>query len=138
MPAVSIPSVTRDFVTESVSMAESVNGGGGPNQPPKEMSMEVRLLLAFLLMGAVMFLTPTSSKPCARRPSKRWRSPRRAQWAPRSSRPGGRSASAGGQEGESRAAGQEGLLQGRPIRSHHPTNDRAGFNRRYRPVHGRL
>ena len=30
------------------------------NQPPapKEMSMEVRLLLAFLLMGAVMFLTP--------------------------------------------------------------------------------
>ena len=39
-------------------MAESVNGGGDPNQPPKEMSMEVRLLLAFLLMGAVMFLTP--------------------------------------------------------------------------------
>jgi YidC/Oxa1 family membrane protein insertase len=27
-------------------------------QPPKEMSMETRLLLAFLLMGAVMFLTP--------------------------------------------------------------------------------
>ena len=27
-------------------------------QPPKEMSMEIRLLLAFLLMGAVMFLTP--------------------------------------------------------------------------------
>ncbi|MGA2272129.1 MAG: membrane protein insertase YidC [Bryobacteraceae bacterium] len=34
-------------------MAESGNGGS-----PKEMSMEVRLLLAFLLMGAVMFLTP--------------------------------------------------------------------------------
>jgi YidC/Oxa1 family membrane protein insertase len=40
-------------------MAESVNGGNKtPAQPPKEMSMEVRLLLAFLLMGAVMFLTP--------------------------------------------------------------------------------
>ena len=40
-------------------MAEPVNGGSNtPAQPPKEMSMEVRLLLAFLLMGAVMFLTP--------------------------------------------------------------------------------
>ena len=40
-------------------MAESVNGGSNtPAQPPKEMSMEVRLLIAFLLMGAVMFLTP--------------------------------------------------------------------------------
>jgi len=40
-------------------MAESVNGGSKtPAQPPKEMSMEVRLLIAFLLMGIVMFLTP--------------------------------------------------------------------------------
>jgi YidC/Oxa1 family membrane protein insertase len=40
-------------------MAESVNGGSKtPAQPPKEMSMEVRLLVAFLLMGLVMFLTP--------------------------------------------------------------------------------
>src|ERR1700730_1441782 len=38
-------------------MADSVSGGSS-NQPPKEMSMEVRLLIAFLLMGAVMFLTP--------------------------------------------------------------------------------
>jgi len=38
-------------------MAETVNSGGG-GQPPKEMSMEIRLLLAFLLMGAVMFLSP--------------------------------------------------------------------------------
>jgi YidC/Oxa1 family membrane protein insertase len=40
-------------------MADIGNGGtksGG--QGPKEMSMETRLLLAFLLMGAVMFLTP--------------------------------------------------------------------------------
>ena len=29
-----------------------------PESPPKEMSMEVRLLLAFLLMGVVMFVTP--------------------------------------------------------------------------------
>jgi YidC/Oxa1 family membrane protein insertase len=34
-------------------MAEPDSGGS-----PKEMSMEVRLLLAFLLMGVVMFLTP--------------------------------------------------------------------------------
>jgi YidC/Oxa1 family membrane protein insertase len=40
-------------------MAESSNGGkNNPAQPPKEMSMEIRLLLAFILMGAVMFLTP--------------------------------------------------------------------------------
>ena len=38
-------------------MAESENRGAS-GQPPKEMSMEIRLLLAFLLMGAVMFLTP--------------------------------------------------------------------------------
>jgi YidC/Oxa1 family membrane protein insertase len=49
-------------------MAESVNGGD-PNQAPKEMSMEVRLLLAFLLMGAVMFLTPYLFKTAAPPPS---------------------------------------------------------------------
>jgi YidC/Oxa1 family membrane protein insertase len=38
-------------------MAESENRGA-PGKTPKEMSMEIRLLLAFLLMGAVMFLTP--------------------------------------------------------------------------------
>src|SRR5215831_15428424 len=37
-------------------MADSVSGGA--NKSPKEMSMEVRLLLAFLLMGVVMFVTP--------------------------------------------------------------------------------
>ena len=37
-------------------MPEPVNGGSSL-KPPKEMSMEVRLLLAFLLMGAVMFLS---------------------------------------------------------------------------------
>src|SRR5437764_11390145 len=37
-------------------MAEPVNGGSS-NKPPKEMSMEVRLLLAFILMGAVMFVS---------------------------------------------------------------------------------
>ncbi len=39
-------------------MADPVNGGNSSGQPPKELSMEVRLLLAFLLMGAVMFVTP--------------------------------------------------------------------------------
>jgi YidC/Oxa1 family membrane protein insertase len=38
-------------------MPESVNGGNNP-APKKELSMETRLLLAFLLMGAVMFVTP--------------------------------------------------------------------------------
>src|SRR2546426_12193262 len=46
-------------------MPESVNGGNNsPAQPPKkEMSMEMRLLLAFLLMGAVMFVTQLWFKP---------------------------------------------------------------------------
>src|SRR5439155_16574691 len=44
-------------------MAESVNGGNSQEQPPKEMSMEVRLLLAFLLMGAVMFVWQLIYKP---------------------------------------------------------------------------
>ncbi|HLK69908.1 MAG TPA: membrane protein insertase YidC [Bryobacteraceae bacterium] len=40
-------------------MAEPANGGDGKSQgqPPKELSMEVRLLLAFLLMGVVMLAT---------------------------------------------------------------------------------
>src|SRR3974390_2539274 len=53
-------------------MAESVNGGSKtPAQPPKEMSMEVRLLLAFLLMGAVMFLTPYFFKSQVPPPAKK-------------------------------------------------------------------
>ncbi len=39
-------------------MSETVNSGGSPKSPLKDMSMELRLLLAFLLMGAVMFVTP--------------------------------------------------------------------------------
>jgi YidC/Oxa1 family membrane protein insertase len=40
-------------------MAESTgNGNKGLGQPPEQMSTETRLLLAFLLMGAIMFLTP--------------------------------------------------------------------------------
>jgi YidC/Oxa1 family membrane protein insertase len=52
-------------------MAEPVNRGSGPEQPPQEMSMEVRLLLAFLLMGAVMFLTPYFFKTAAPPPVKK-------------------------------------------------------------------
>jgi YidC/Oxa1 family membrane protein insertase len=53
-------------------MAEPVNGGGNnPVLPPKEMSMEMRLLLAFLLMGAVMFvfqyLFPQAPPPDAKK-----------------------------------------------------------------------
>ena len=39
-------------------MADPVNDNSNPASKPKEMSMEVRLLLAFLLMGVVMFVTP--------------------------------------------------------------------------------
>src|ERR1700733_10544096 len=38
-------------------MAES-SGNKGLGQAPEQMSTETRLLLAFLLMGAIMFLTP--------------------------------------------------------------------------------
>ena len=48
-------------------MAETGNGG-------KEMSMETRLLLAFLLMGAVMFLTPYFF-PSASTPAKKSTAP---------------------------------------------------------------
>src|ERR1022692_2222688 len=48
-------------------MAETGNGG-------KEMSMETRLLLAFLLMGAVMFLTPYFF-PSATPPAKKGTAP---------------------------------------------------------------
>ena len=45
-------------------MAESVNGGSKtPAQPPKEMSMEVRLLIAFLLMGLVMYVWSNYFQP---------------------------------------------------------------------------
>jgi YidC/Oxa1 family membrane protein insertase len=49
-------------------MPEPVNAGGSSQPPAKEMSMELRLLFAFLLMGAVMFVTPylfKSSNPPA-------------------------------------------------------------------------
>ncbi|HWB86173.1 MAG TPA: membrane protein insertase YidC [Bryobacteraceae bacterium] len=53
-------------------MAETVNGGNNQPQAPKEMSMEIRLLLAFLLMGVVMFVTPYffKSPPAAQKGEK--------------------------------------------------------------------
>ena len=50
-------------------MAEPVKAAETPTQPPKEMSMELRLLLAFLLMGAVMFLTPYLYQDAGRPPA---------------------------------------------------------------------
>src|SRR6185295_1453633 len=50
-------------------MSEPDNGGSSV-KPPKEMSMEVRLLLAFLLMGAVMFLSQFLFKNQAPPPQK--------------------------------------------------------------------
>ncbi|MBZ5575213.1 MAG: membrane protein insertase YidC [Acidobacteriia bacterium] len=53
-------------------MSQSVNGGNkDAAETPKEMSMEVRLLLAFLLMGAVMFLTPYFYKSPPPAPTKK-------------------------------------------------------------------
>ncbi|HXB72728.1 MAG TPA: membrane protein insertase YidC [Candidatus Acidoferrales bacterium] len=54
-------------------MAEPVNGGSNNQaQPPKqEMSMEMRLLLAFILMGAVMFVWQFLYKPEAPPPVKK-------------------------------------------------------------------
>jgi YidC/Oxa1 family membrane protein insertase len=66
-------------------MAETVNSGGNsPVQPPKEMSMEMRLLLAFLLMGAVMFLTPYffKSPPAAGKKAETAKTAPAAQTAP--------------------------------------------------------
>lgn len=53
-------------------MADPSNGGtNNPAQPPKEMSMEIRLLIAFLLMGVVMFLTPYFFKSQTPPPAKK-------------------------------------------------------------------
>ena len=85
-------------------MAESVNGGSNtPAQPPKEMSMEVRLLLAFLLMGAVMFVTPYFFK--SRRPASPARS-RRRQTAAQGRRHASTRQQPGGRRVPRRAAGR--------------------------------
>jgi YidC/Oxa1 family membrane protein insertase len=44
-------------------MAATPNNPIEPGKPKKELSMEIRLLLAFLLMGLVLFLTPYIYKP---------------------------------------------------------------------------
>ena len=77
-------------------MSESVNGGSNnPAQPPKkEMSMEMRLLLAFLLMGAVMFLTPYIFPTPAKPPAKKDAATAVADTSPRP--PPGRSQAAAG------------------------------------------
>jgi YidC/Oxa1 family membrane protein insertase len=51
-------------------MAEPETGGSNNPKPPKEMSMEVRLLLAFVLMGLVVFLTPYFIKTTPTPPNK--------------------------------------------------------------------
>jgi len=59
-------------------MPETGNGGQNDTKPPKELSMEMRLLLAFLLMGAVMFLTPyffkSQAPPAANKSAQQTRS----------------------------------------------------------------
>src|SRR5580700_11248409 len=54
-------------------MAELNSGGtSGGSGKPKELSMELRLLLAFILMGVVLFVTPYFYKtvaPPAKKPA---------------------------------------------------------------------
>lgn len=52
-------------------MPELPNGSlqPGPPKEKKELSMEMRLLIAFILMGAVLFLTPYFYKPAAPPPA---------------------------------------------------------------------
>lgn len=58
-------------------MAESNNGGitTGRPEPPKQISMELRLLFAFILMGVVLFVTPYFFKSVAPPPAKKAESP---------------------------------------------------------------
>jgi YidC/Oxa1 family membrane protein insertase len=63
-------------------MADTVNGNNNPATPHKEMSMEIRLLLAFLLMGAVMFLTPYLMKTYAPPAAKKGQTASTAQTTP--------------------------------------------------------
>ena len=87
-------------------MAEPDNGGSSssPPQKPKELSMEKRLLLAFVLMGAVLFTTPYffKSAPAAgeedrNRAAQEWdgRSAPRCPAAPAAAAVGSRNAAAG-------------------------------------------
>jgi YidC/Oxa1 family membrane protein insertase len=69
-------------------MAEPVNDGNpqSPQAPKKkELSMEVRLLLAFLLMGAVLFTTPYFYKPTPPPPAAK--KPAATQTAPPAAKP---------------------------------------------------
>ena len=50
-------------------MADANGSNKGLGQPPEQMSTETRLLLAFLLMGAIMFLTPYFFKSQAPAPN---------------------------------------------------------------------
>jgi hypothetical protein len=77
-------------------MAEST-GNKGLGQPPEQMSTETRLLLAFLLMGAIMFLTPyffkSQAAPAQRQEIHAGRRSRRATVPPTAAEskvPGGR------------------------------------------------
>jgi YidC/Oxa1 family membrane protein insertase len=62
-------------------MADTVNGNSSPAKPRKEMSMELRLLVAFILMGGVMFLSPYLFKTQTPPPQKKAPAPA-AQTAP--------------------------------------------------------
>lgn len=68
--------------------------GDSPNNPPvqppggaKELSMEMRLLIAFLLMGLVLFLTPYIYKPVAPPPKASAAADKKSDQKPATSQP---------------------------------------------------
>jgi YidC/Oxa1 family membrane protein insertase len=91
-------------------MQQTVNGGNkNVKEPPKEMSMEIRLLLAFLLMGAVMFLTPyffkTPTPPPGQKTTKEAATAPQQNAAPAAGQPvAGQKAAAPAQEAEAPSA----------------------------------
>ncbi|HBY64764.1 MAG TPA: hypothetical protein DEH78_33515 [Solibacterales bacterium] len=63
------------------------SSGGSPKKPKFELTTEMRLLLAFILMGAVLFLTPYLFKQAAPPPAKK--TPSSSAPAKPSAQPGG-------------------------------------------------
>src|SRR5579864_5502314 len=67
-------------------MADPDKGGSTPpsEEKPKELTMEKRLILAFILMGAVLFTTPYIFKSAAPPPMKQvqTKSPKTGEAAP--------------------------------------------------------
>ena len=95
-------------------MAESGNGGTTPTQPQKkELSTELRLLIAFLLMGVVMFVSPYFFKSTAPPPATNKSAPAAAPAGRRGSCSRGGQAASAGRPPRSRIRAERRLLLSR-------------------------